>query len=310
MNSLYINNRLIEQWNLKKARFYMNIRHLRIFVAVNETGSTTAAGKKLHIAQPSVSLAISELEDYYGIKLFDRISNKLQITEAGKYFLQYASHIVGLFDDMEKEVKNMDKIGIIRVGASVTIGSYLLPKYITEFKKKHENMDVRVKINNTDRIQQYVLSNQVDIGLIEGKVNNADIITKAFRVDELVEICAKKHPFAGRDDVNVDELKSQSLILRESGSAVRDVIDRNMSLHGLEMEPAWESTSTEGIIRAVKAGLGVSALPELIVKDWIKKGAVSRFKVKGIELKRKFSLIHHRNKYLSRSAKDFISICK
>ena len=86
----------------------MTLRHLKIFVAVCETGSTTAAGEKLHIAQPSVSLAISDLEDYYGIKLFDRIGKRLHITEAGKKFLQYATHIAGLFEDMEKEIRNSD----------------------------------------------------------------------------------------------------------------------------------------------------------------------------------------------------------
>src|SRR5690554_7400796 len=113
----------------------MTLRHLKIFVAVCETGGATAAGEKLYIAQPSISLAISELEDYYGIKLFDRIAKRLHVTEAGKHFLQYARHIVALFEDMEKEVKNFDAIGLIRVGTSITIGNYLLSDYIKQFKE-------------------------------------------------------------------------------------------------------------------------------------------------------------------------------
>lgn len=114
----------------------MTLRHLKIFVTVCETNSVTKAGEKLYIAQPSISLAISELESYYGIKLFDRIGKRLQITEAGKNFLQYAAHIVGLFEEMESKVRNFDTIGVLRVGASIAIGNFLLPKYVVEFKKK------------------------------------------------------------------------------------------------------------------------------------------------------------------------------
>jgi len=147
----------------------MTLRHLKIFVTVCETGSTTAAGEKLHIAQPSISLAISELEDYYGIKLFDRIAKRLYITEAGKKFLQYATHIVGFLRRWKGKSK-LDATGIIRIGASITIGNYLLPGYITRFKKIHPQMDVKVIIDNSEKIQQYILSNQIDIGLIEGIV--------------------------------------------------------------------------------------------------------------------------------------------
>jgi molybdenum-dependent DNA-binding transcriptional regulator ModE len=185
----------------------MTLRHLKIFVTVCETGSTTAAGEKLHIAQPSISLAISELEDYYGIKLFDRIAKRLYITEAGKKFLQYATHIVGLFEEMEREIKNFDATGIIRIGASITIGNYLLPGYITRFKKIHPQMDVKVIIDNSEKIQQYILSNQIDIGLIEGIVYSPYIAEHKFRDDELVMVCGNAHPFANQKQMElIDEI--------------------------------------------------------------------------------------------------------
>jgi len=194
----------------------MTLRHLKIFVTVCETGSTTAAGEKLHIAQPSISLAISELEDYYGIKLFDRIAKRLYITEAGKKFLQYATHIVGFFEEMEREIKNFDATGIIRIGASITIGNYLLPGYITRFKKIHPQMDVKVIIDNSEKIQQYILSNQIDIGLIEGIVYSPYIAEHKFRDDELVMVCGNAHPFANQKNVEISKLQNESFILRES----------------------------------------------------------------------------------------------
>jgi DNA-binding transcriptional LysR family regulator len=288
----------------------MTLRHLKIFVAVCETGGATAAGEKLYIAQPSISLAISELEEYYGIKLFDRIAKRLHITEAGKHFLQYATHIVRLFDDMEKEVKNFDAMGIIRIGASITIGNYLLPGYVTQFKQTHPQMDVKVIIDNSEKIQQYILSNEIDIGLIEGVVHSSYISEHKFRDDELVMICGNDHPFAHQKNIEVLRLQSQPFILREAGSAGREIFDSTMTTHGLDVTPAWESTSTQAIVRAVQANLGISVLPYLLVKDSLDRKEISQFWVKGIRFQRSFSVIHHRNKFLTESAKDFIALCR
>lgn len=288
----------------------MTLRHLEIFVSVCETGSATAAGEKLYIAQPSISLALSELEDYYGIKLFDRIAKRLHITEAGKHFLQYATHIVGLFEDMEKEVKNFDAMGFIRIGTSITIGNYLLPDYVAQFKQTHPNMDVKVVIDNSDKIQQYVLSNQVDVGLVEGIVHSTYIVENKFRDDELVLICGNSHLFANQKNINIYKLQQESMILREPGSAGREIFDSMMITHGLEISPAWESTSTQAIVRAVQANLGLSVLPYLLVKDALDRKEISQFTIKGIRFERSFSVIYHRNKFLTESAKDFISLCK
>lgn len=287
----------------------MTLRHLKIFVTVCETGSATAAGDKLHISQPSISLAISELENYYGIKLFDRIAKRLHITEAGKNFLQYATHIVGLFEDMEKEIKNFDAIGIIRIGASITIGNYLLPAYISQFKKTHPQIDIKVIIDNSEKIQQYILSNRIDIGLIEGAVHSSYIKFHKFRDDELVMICGNNHPFA-KKAIEITKLKSESFILRETGSAGREIFDSIMTSHGIEIEPAWESISTQAIVRAVQANLGVSVLPYLLVKDSLERKEISQFHIKGIGFLRSFSVIYHKNKFLTESAKDFITLCK
>ncbi|HHV97561.1 MAG TPA: LysR family transcriptional regulator [Clostridiaceae bacterium] len=288
----------------------MTLRHLKIFVTVCETGSTTKAAEKLHIAQPSISLAISELEEYYGIKLFDRIAKRLHITEAGKSFLHYARHIVGLFENMEKEIKNFDAMGIIRIGASITIGNCLLPGYIIKFKKIHPKMDVKVMIDNSEKIQQYILSNRIDIGLIEGVVHSPYIIQQKFRDDELVMICGNEHPFAKQKNIDISQLQNESFILREPGSAGREIFDSIMTSRGLEILPAWESISTQAIIRAVRANIGISVLPYLLVKEYLERKEISQFQIKGIQFKRCFSVIYHKNKFLTESAKDFIAICK
>lgn len=288
----------------------MTLRHLKIFVAVCETGSATAAGEKLYIAQPSISLAISELEEYYGIKLFDRISKRLYITEAGKNFLQYANHIVNLFEELETEVKNFDTQGVIRVGASITIGNYLLPKYIEEFKRLHSNMEVQAIIDNSDTIEQNVIKNNIDLALIEGIIHSPYIKSTYFKKDELVLICGLSHPLAVNEEVNIDMLNRENFLLREKGSAGREICDGLFVEHGIDIKILWESSSTQAIIKGVTRGLGLSILPYLLVKDSIERGEVKVIKIKDVSLKRNFSIIYHKNKFLTSSAKDFIEICK
>ena len=107
----------------------MTVRHMKIFKTVCECGcSITKAAEKLNMTQPAVSLAVSELENYYGIKLFDRISRRLYLSEAGKMFLEYANTITLTFDDMEKRIRSWEKTGVVRVGASISIGAMLMPE--------------------------------------------------------------------------------------------------------------------------------------------------------------------------------------
>lgn len=287
----------------------MTLRHIKIFVAVCECGSVTAAAKKLHIAQPAASLAVSELEEYYGVKLFDRISKRLHITETGKQFLQYATHISSLFDELEQSIRDWDNIGVLRIGASVTIGNYLLPNYVKEFQDSHVDIKLQVRIDNSENIEGYVLKNEIDVGLIVGNAHSSFIESRNFMVDPLMLICASSHPWANCEEINIDALKGENFILREKGSSGREIFENVLQIQQLEIVPAWQSISTQAIIRAVSKGLGVSFLPYLLVKESIERGEVKCVKVKGLSLKRQLSVIYHKNKFLSNSAKDFIDLC-
>ena len=285
----------------------MTLRHLKIFVAICHCGSATAAGEKLYIAQPSISLAISELESHYGIKLFDRIGKRLHITDSGKGFLQYATHIVDLFADMEQGVKNFDTFATIRIGSSITIGNYLLPNYILEFQKLHAHTKVEVVVANSDKIVQSILSNEVDIGLIEGIAHNPYIQQELFMQDDLVLICPKSHGFSGRQNVTLEELITQPLLLREMGSGGRELFHSTLTLQGLSYAPTWESVSNHALLSGVRNGLGVAILPHLLVKEAM--DTIGVFSLKDISFSRNFSVIHHRNKFLTQCAKDFMAQC-
>lgn len=171
-------------------------------------------------------------------------------------------------------------------------------------------MDVKVLIDNSDQIEQYVLSNQIDVGIIEGACHSSYIIENKYHDDKLVLICAKNHPFAQNKNIDLSQLKNESLILREPGSAGREIFESIMTTHGIRISPAWESTSTHAIVNAVKVNLGISVLPYLLVEESLNRKEISQFQLKGITFKRSFRVIYHRNKFLTKSANDFIALCK
>lgn len=287
----------------------MTLRHLKIFLAVCEQNSITKAAEKLYISQPAVSNSIKELEDYYGIKFFDRISKRLILTEAGKRVLEYATHIVSLFDEMESNVRDMDKMGKLNIGSSMTIGTKFMPAFVRRFKDLYPQTDIRVIIDSSDVIEKKIQRGELDFGLIESVVHLESIISETFMDDELAIICNPSHPFCDKS-VNIDDFIKEQFLLREKGSGARELFDDVLTSQGYSLAPIWESTNTQALVNAVSNGLGISVLPYLLIKEELESGKIGLFTVNGLKLKRKFSIIYHKNKYLTSAAKAFIDMCK
>lgn len=287
----------------------MTLRHMRIFVSVFQSGGITKAAHSLHLAQPSVSLAIREMEDYYGIHLFERIGRHIFPTEAGKELYGYALHIVSLVEEMEKKIKNWDNIGTLRVGTSVTIGTYILPALITKSKENFPGLTIEALIHNSEKIERCILNNGIDIGLIETRPEHPDIVYEPFMKDSLVAIAAPSHQLAAEQNVTLSRLAQFPLLLREKGSAGRDVLDACFSLEQITARPLWESASTQAIIRGVAEGIGVAVLPSLLVEKDIAKHSVIQVPL-AHPLRRDFHIIYHKSKYLTSNMKGFLQLCK
>ncbi|MCI9576076.1 MAG: LysR family transcriptional regulator [Clostridiales bacterium] len=288
----------------------MTLRHIKIFVAVCEYQSVTTAAEHLYLAQPSVSLAIRELEEYYGVKLFDRISRKLYLTSFGEEFLNYASHIISLFEEMETGMKNWDSVGVLRIGSSVTIGTYLMPQYVLEFQKKYPKMHLKIFVDNASMIEKMILANEIDFALTEGIVHSPHVAYKKFMDDELILLCSPNHPFSQKQKVSLSDLSDQDFILREKGSSTRELFDSVLLSHQMEIQPIWESINPQAIIKAVECGLGISILPYQLVKEELKNQQICRIWVEEISFKREYFIIHHKNKFLSKSAQAFMDLCR
>lgn len=270
----------------------------------------TGAANRLFTAQPSVSLAIREMEEYYGVKLFDRISKKLFLTEAGHQVLEYARHIIALFDEMEQEVRNPDMSGTLRVGASITVGTFLLPGYVKELTRLYPELRVEARIENSNNIEKCVLSNEIDLGVIEGIAHSRYISSESFHGDRLAFVCPPGHRFAGKQDVKLGDLQSESFILREKGSAGREIFDGLAAAHELDIRIAWQSTSNQAIIHGVAAGFGLSVLPASLAAEGVERGSIAEFSVEGLSMERKFCVIYHKNKFLARGARELIRLFK
>lgn len=289
----------------------MTIRHLKIFLSIcSNDCSTTKDAENLHMTQPAVSLAIKELESHYGIALFDRIGRRLQITQAGLRFKEYASHITTLFDDMEKKMLNWDSFGILRVGASITIGSQFLPGYVKAFYSQFPGTEVHATIGPSAQLEEKIMNNELDFALIEGVSHISSLITEEYMEDGLSVICPPDSPLCSEPEISIETFRRQKFLLREHGSGTRETFDRVTEEAGFSITPIWESTSTAALINAVANGLGIAVLPCRMVSAALGQGLVRKIRIKGLSFHRKFHIIYHKQKFLTASAKFFLDLCR
>lgn len=289
----------------------MTIRHINIFLAVCEAGqNTTKAAELLHMSQPAVSLAIHELEEYYGVALFDRIGRRLCITEAGKRFWEYASHISSMFDDMEKTLRDWQHLGVLRVGASITVGSRFLPAYVKTFLALHPGLEIRAQIASTEVLTGKIMANDLDFALVEGVPRHPSLVSEDYMEDHLAVICPAGGPFRQGETITVEQFRAQRFLLREKGSGTREVFDRTTEHAGFSVTPAWEAMSTTALVNAVIEGLGISVLPQRLIVGAVEHGLVTPVKVEGLDFCRQFRIVYHKDKFLPPVARAFLEHCR
>lgn len=288
----------------------MDIRHLRIFIAVVEASSMNKAAKELFISQPTISQAIRELEEYYGVMLFERINQKLYITNQGKKLLPLARQAVEAFDTMEISMKNAGEHPLLRVGGSVSVGTALLPKKVLQFEEAVENISVNVYINNTTTIEKMLLNSELDIAIIEGMIESEDLLLTPICQDELVVVVGKKHPFYNRDIIKLQELNNQEAIMRENDSNQRNQYEQILKEKHITLQKKWMSSNTEAIKKAVMNSSKLTILSTLIVADEVQRGDLHIVKVRDMKVTRDINLVIHKDKYISKALEQFITLCK
>ncbi|MBP2627716.1 MAG: transcriptional regulator, LysR family [Firmicutes bacterium] len=287
----------------------MTLRHLTIFLCVCDEGNMTVAGQKLHIAQPSVSQAIAELEKYYNIRLFERLGRKLFITLAGQQLITYARHIVHLCRETEEAMHGIHHNPMIRVGASVTVGTCILNDIIVEFRRQNPHVKMIATVNNTKIIEGMLLLDELDIGLVEGKIHSQGILSQSFMEDELVLVTGIFHPLTKKSRVKLADIDHTEFIVREEGSGTRELFESVMASRGISWRVAGVYNNAETIKKFISAGLGISVMSRMAVEKEVQRNELAIIEFDDVYFKRQFSIVRHKNKFIFPVLDDFIQVC-
>lgn len=241
----------------------MSDRRLQVFHTVAVVLSFTRAAEMLHMTQPAVTHQIRQLEEELNARLFDRSNNRINLTAAGEQVLEYADRIIALYGDMQESVKALtgDRTGLVTIGASTTIAEYMLPGLLGDFRQHFPDVQIRLRVANTDAVVAMVADNTIDLGVVEGEVENQLLKMERCQQDELQVAMPPDHPLAAQSEVAPLDLTSYPFIYREGGSGTRSVIERYFSEHGVDesaLNRPFELGSTEAIKGAVQAGVGIT----------------------------------------------------
>ena len=277
----------------------MTIRHLKIFTTVADLGGMSKAAKELHITQPSISQAIAELEKYYGVKLFERLSQKIYLTKEGELMLSFSRHILDSFEQMEAAMNQAVEKSSLRIGCSVSVGTCLIEEILDEAKERIPQCQISVIVTNSSEIEQLILTNEVDVGIVEGILKNKDLVITPVCEDELVLVCNMNHPLAKETMVTLDMLQGQDYASRESGSAERNQYEKLFEDAGLQLNRVFCSTNTEAIKNAVIHGRGIAVFSTRMVKQEVEHGEMVVIPVRNVAVKRNIDFVMHKNKYMS-----------
>ena len=285
---------------------------MRVFITVANKKNFSKAAKALSLTQPAVSFQIQTLEQYYQTMLFDRVNRHVKLTAAGELLLDYAIHMNNLQAELERNMQQLTGHvkGELLIGASTTIGEYILPYVVGSFKQDYPDVNVTIQIMNTKEISSAVESKTFDLGIIEGPLEQSDVIeAHNFLEDELVLAIPSDHPFAKKESITLEELKELPYITREPGSGSRLIfeqalIDADFDIEDLNI--VMELGSTTSIKSAIMGGLGVSTISKWAVQELVKAGKVAALNVQGLTLKRSFHIILNQEKFHSEATGKFL----
>jgi DNA-binding transcriptional LysR family regulator len=285
---------------------------LKVFCTVAETKSFSKTSEIIHLTQPAVSLQIQALEEKYETKLFDRSSSKVNLTPAGEVLYKYAKDILALYASAEKVISEMTGLvkGSITIGAGSTIGNYLLPRVITDFRKAHPKIKVHLLIGNMQKVIELLNSGNINIGFVEGDVKRHKMFSEKLVSDELLVIVPHHHQWAQRKEISATELIGEPFIFREAGSSTRQTIEKFLSKHGIttqEMKVSMVLGSTEAIKDAVENGLGISIISQWAARKENKYGTLHLINLKEEKIVRNFSLLIYKNSVSTHAVDEFLT---
>ncbi|HFQ4856579.1 TPA: LysR substrate-binding domain-containing protein [Vibrio vulnificus] len=288
---------------------HISLKQLKVFTTITQHNTLTAASESLFLSKAAVSMALSELEKQIGHHLFDRVNNRLILNQEGQKLLPLADELLSRASSIESLFdQDMTLSGQLRIGASDTIGNQVAPYLLSDFRRHTQHQAQSLFISNSAQICDMLVDYELDIALIEGKTLHPELNATQFSEDEMCVICPPDFPLELNGSISLTELENSQWILREAGSGSREFFHRVIAPRIEHWHEAFQLNTTEALINSVSAGLGLGCLSRLSADHAVRDGRVKMIPMP-LDMKRRFWLLVHKEKYQSPLLKAFIDFC-
>jgi DNA-binding transcriptional LysR family regulator len=289
----------------------LNFHWLALFRAVARHGGVGAAADALAISQPSVSAQVRQLARALGLTLLERSGRGVRLTDQGQRVLAYAERIFTLADDLQREAADLRAgvAGRLVVGASTTVGEYVLPAVLGHFHQQWPGVEILAQVGNSATVEARLLAGEWDLGLVGEPLEHPTLEASQFATDTIVLIASPEHRLAGRR-VEPQELAGEAFVSREPGSATRKAAEAALQVAGVAPRAVMELGSNDAVKRAVAAGLGLGALSDRAVAPELAAGWLARLDAPWFQCRRPLVLLRHRDRLLTRPEQAFIALLR
>ncbi len=290
----------------------VTLRQLRTFQTVADLKSFSLAAQRLKLSQPSISYQVKELEEALGVPLLDRLGKRVQLTEAGTVLYGYARRMLDVLDEAKVAVEEIRGIkrGTLRVGASTTVGIYLLPAALGAFKKLHPGLVISLEIGTRERVQEQVLRSELDLAVVGPALKDPELAIIPFLSDELVVVAPAGHALAASENLDLKDVAAQPFVMREAASGSRWSLEKAARKAGAKLQVAMELGSNGAIKHAVESGLGLAVISRYACALEFASGRLVELDVRGFPIRRDWHIVYLRERKLPASVNAFIEFLK
>jgi len=287
----------------------MELSQLNAFYQVAQTGSFSKAADHLFISQPALSRQVASLENDLELQLFSRLGRKVVLTDAGRRLLVYAEKIISLYGEARKEMHELKDLetGELTLGASTTIGNYLLPSILAGFQKRNPGIKINLHIGNSSQVEHWLLENKIEIGLIAGTHHLPGLYQEMLAKDELYLVIPPTHPFASAITISSEQLSQETFLFREEGSDTQASFEVFLRNHKIQSPTTMVLGDTEGIKRGVISGMGLAFLSKFTIEYELKLGLLKTIKIPEFIFDRPLTCIYLKDLRLSPAALSFMA---
>jgi DNA-binding transcriptional LysR family regulator len=275
-------------------RSSLQIAHLITFRSVAREASFTRAALALNVTQPAVTQQIRALQRHFNVTLVDVVGRRVRLTEAGAFLLERVDHFLDRLDALEREMREYSEVerGELRLGATMTIGSYGLAPLIARFRARYPNIGLSVTVENTQRIAERVVRGELSLALVEGPLSDPRLEIIPYQQDRLDLVVPPNHRLAQRRrPIRAVELAGETFITREEGSGTRELFQLEFRKAGVEPRIGLSLPTGEGIVQAVEEGLGIAVISTLFTRNAVREGRLAAVPLADVDLRRTFRLV-------------------